>query len=108
MKDSNVVYSIPCENCPKKYIGMITPLLKNRLNGHKYTKNANTALDKHMKDSDHCFAFNNTTILNKDNNFHKLMIKEMIEIRKEKNAVNDRTDIMGLSRIYNNLITTDN
>ncbi|CAG9768384.1 unnamed protein product [Ceutorhynchus assimilis] len=58
------------------------------------TKNANTALDKHMKDSDHCFAFNNTTILYEDKNFHKLMIKEIIEIRKEKNAVND---IMGLN-----------
>lgn len=104
MKNSNVVYSIPCENCPKKYIGMTTQLLKNRLNGHKYTKNATTALDKHLKDTHHSFAFNNTSILNKDENYHKLLIKEMIEIKKEKNAVNDRTDIKGLSQMYNNLI----
>ncbi|MBV2145435.1 MAG: GIY-YIG nuclease family protein, partial [Wolbachia endosymbiont of Pissodes strobi] len=104
MKNSNVVYSIPCENCPSTYIGMTSQLLKNRLNGHKYTKNASTALDKHQKNEKHCFNFNKTQILNKDQNYQKLIIKEMIEIKKDKNAINDRTDIGGLSNIYNNLI----
>ena len=33
MKQSNIVYSIPCGNCPSTYIGMTSQHLKNRLNG---------------------------------------------------------------------------
>ena len=104
MKQSNVIYSVPCGNCSKKYIGMTTQLLKNRLNGHKYTKNTSTALNKHVIETKHEFNYNETKILNKDHNYYKLSIKEMIEIKKDINAVNDRTDIGGLSRIYANLI----
>lgn len=49
------MYSIPCLNCPKKYIGMTIQYFNNKLNGHKYTKNASTALHKHEKDDKHVF-----------------------------------------------------
>ena len=103
-KKSNVIYSIPCLNCPKKYIGMTTQYLENRLNGHKYTKNASTALHKHEKNEKHEFHFNNTKILTQDSNYQKLLIKEMIEIKKDNHVVNDKQDINNLSQIYHNLI----
>jgi hypothetical protein len=103
-KKSNVIYSIPCLNCPKKYIGMTTQYLENRLNGHKYTKNASTALHKHEKNEKHEFDFSNTKILTQDSNYKKLLVKEMIHIKKDNHVVNDKQDINNLSQIYYNLI----
>ena len=104
MKQSNSVYSIPCGNCPSTYIGMTTQLLKNRINGHKYSKNAVTALSKHEKNTKHQFDYNNTKIINKDLNYHRLAIKEMIGIKQDQNSINDRADVGRLGHIYNNLI----
>ncbi|MBV2145566.1 MAG: hypothetical protein KTM48_02415 [Wolbachia endosymbiont of Pissodes strobi] len=103
-KRSNIIYSIPCLNCPNKYIGMTTQLLSNRLNGHKYTKNASTALHKHETTEKHEFNYADTKILDSDDNYHKLIIKEMIQIKKEQNCVNSKKDIDNLSQIYFNLI----
>lgn len=103
-KRSNVIYSIPCLSCPLKYIGMTTQYLENRINGHKYTKNASTALHKHEDKEKHEFDFSNTKILNKDSNYNKLVFKEMIHIKKDKNIVNDKKDIQNLSQIYYSLI----
>lgn len=103
-KRSNLVYSIPCLNCPKKYIGMTTQYLDNRLNGHKYTKNASTALHKHEKNEKHEFDFSNTKIITRERNYQKLVVKEMIHIKKERHVVNDKQDISNLSQIYHNLI----
>lgn len=107
-KKSNVVYSIPCCNCPKKYIGMTTQYLDNRLNGHKYQKNASTALHKHEKNEKHEFDFTKTKILTQDNNYQKLVIKEMINIKKDPHVVNDKQDVNNLSQIYYNLIHSNN
>ena len=85
---------------------MTTQYLQNRINGHKYTKDASTSLHKHQKDTKHEFNFNNTKILDKDNNKNKLAIKEMIHIKKETNSINNKQDIGNLSLIYFNLITT--
>lgn len=103
VKQSNVVYSIPC-SCSKTYIGMTSQLLKNRINGHKYQSGASTALHKHERETSHTFCYNNTKILNKDKNIHKLAIKEMIEIKRDKNSINDRSDVGKLGQIYNSII----
>ncbi|XP_045460449.1 uncharacterized protein LOC123670910 [Harmonia axyridis] len=47
-KKSNVVYSIPCKDCDKQYIGQTSQRLHDRLNAHKYTKNATTELVKNL------------------------------------------------------------
>ena len=83
---------------------LITQYLEIRINGHKYTKNASTALHKHESKEKHELNFSNAKILDKDPNYNKLLFKEMIYIKKEKNIVNDKKDIQNLSQIYNNLI----
>jgi predicted GIY-YIG superfamily endonuclease len=98
LKQSNVVYSIPC-TCSKTYIGMTSQLLKNRLNGHKYQSGASTALQKHERETSHTFCYDNTKILNKDKNLQKLAIKEMIEVKRDKNSINDRSDVGKLGQI---------
>ena len=101
---SNVIYSIPCLNCPKKYIGMTTQYLDSRLNVHKYTKKTSTALHKHEKNEKHKFDFSNTKILTQDRNYQKLLVKKMIQIKRDNLVVNNKQDINNLSQIYYNLI----
>ena len=52
----------------------------------------------------HNFEFNNVQIFDYETNFKKMNIKEMIHIKRTKNAINFRTDTDNLSCIYNNLI----
>lgn len=82
---------------------MTSQLLKNRINGHKYSNTNNTALNKHKNDLAHNFNFSNTKILAYETNLNKRTFKEMIYIKKDNKAINDRTDIKNLSKIYNNL-----
>ena len=103
-KISNIIYSIQCLNCLKTYIGLTTQLLENRINGHKYTKNATTALHKHEHTEKYEFDFKNAKVRNQDSNYKKLIVKEMIHIKKDSNTVNDKKDIKNVSQIYCNLL----
>ena len=66
--------------------------------------NEPTALCRHSKDLNHHFDFNNVTVLDYETNYHKRLIKEMINIKKEQNAINYRADIQNLSIFYNNVL----
>lgn len=103
-KTTHTVYEIPCNNCQNIYIGQSQQYLKKRIDSHKYTKNASTALSKHSQKTGHKFNFQNTKILTIEPNYNKRIIKEMIMIQKKGNTVNDRSEIEGLSRIYRPLI----
>ena len=83
---------------------MTTQYLNSRLNGHKYQKNASTALHKHESETQHDFNFTDTQIVDQDKNYNKLKVKEMIHIKKEKNCVNNKKDIDNLSQMYFNLL----
>lgn len=98
-KQTHVVYRIPCKDCDKLYIGQTTQHLDERLNGHKFQKNV-TALKKHIHNTGHSFDFDQTSILNKETNNNARSILEMIQIKKHKNAINDKKEIGSLSNVY--------
>ena len=102
-KTSHVVYKIPCNDCSKVYIGETKQYLEERIKGHKYANNL-TALKKHTLNANHTFNFDNTEILEKEHNTKARCILEMIQIKTHTNAVNDKTDINNLSKIYNLII----
>lgn len=106
-KQTNTIYKIPCIDCEKCYVGQSNQWISNRLRGHRYnildTNSKSTALKKHHLETGHLFDLKNTEILSKEPHLKKRLIKEMIYIKKE-NTVNDRTDINGLSKVYNNII----
>ena len=82
-------------------------IFKKRVYSHKYSIQCNyesTALSKHSKELNHHFDFNNVRILDKESNYQKRLIKEMINIKKEKNSINFRTDIQNLSILYNGIL----
>lgn len=103
----NTVYKINCQQCNSNYIGQSKQQLKKRVYQHEYSvknKIISTALSEHHIETGHNFDFKNVSILKQENNYHKRLLTEMIEIKKEKNAVNFRTDTHNLSTIYHTLL----
>lgn len=108
--NSNVVYSIPCFNCNKQYIGQTSQLLINRIKQHRYDcnvtnqhKKEKTALAQHHFTEGHLFNFDNTKILHKESNKYKRNISEMVFINNTNN-VNYNTDVNNLNKIYNSIL----
>jgi len=107
---SGLVYKIPCHNCPKCYVGSTKQYLKNRVYQHSYdcreynrNKPEKTALAQHHFSTGHSFNFDEVSILDRENNYFKRCLGEMICITLN-NSVNNRTDVQGLSVQYTNLL----
>ena len=104
MKQTHVVYKIPCNNCDKAYIGQTSQYLQERLKAHKYAKTASTALTKHKLETYHDFNYHETSILTVEHNSFKRNILEMIHINLDNNALNNKSEINNLSKIYQTLL----
>lgn len=79
MDKSNVVYRIPCRNCPAAYIGQTSRTLKARLTSHKSdyrTGNNTCALADHMRNTNHQMNFEETKILDIDTSSTRRCFKE--------------------------------
>lgn len=103
-KKTHTIYQVSCNDCPSVYIGQSSQYLQNRLNGHRYDKKNKTALSNHELALSHKFNFQETKILKIEPNQRKREFLEMIYIKKNENAINDKTDIKNLSKIYHNLL----
>ncbi|KAI4473653.1 hypothetical protein M0804_015250 [Polistes exclamans] len=75
LEQSNLVYKIPCE-CDKCYIGQTKQKLKKSLEQHKNDckptnaqKNNTTALAEHHFKTGHEFKFEETAILDREDNW---------------------------------------
>ncbi|KAI4481669.1 hypothetical protein M0804_009190 [Polistes exclamans] len=109
LEQSNLVYKIPCV-CDKCYIGQTKQKLKKRLEQHKNDcksinaqKSNITALAEHHFITGHNFKFDETDILDKEDNWYKRNISEMYHITNN-NTVNYRTDTNNLNNIYNEIL----
>ncbi|KAI4476044.1 hypothetical protein M0804_013913 [Polistes exclamans] len=109
LEQSNLVYKIPCV-CDKCYIGQTKQKLKKRLEQHKNDckpinaqKSNITALAEHHFSTGHNFKFDETNILDKEDNWYKRNISEMYHITNN-NTVNYRTDTNNLNNIYNEIL----
>ena len=103
MKQTHLVYKIPCLNCNSSYIGQTSQYLTERIKAHKYAKSASTALTKHKIETDHNFNFSETSILATEQNTFKRNILEMIHINLDKDCINSKSEINNLSKIYQTL-----
>lgn len=61
-------------------------------------------INEHMREYNHKFNFENTKILDKENNWHKRLISEMINIKLQDNAINIKEDTQNLNAYYNQII----
>jgi len=106
--NSGVVYKISCMGCRGVYVGETKQLLKKRIYSHRYDirhlEKDSTALAKHVKDSNHNVDLdNNISILVKEKNCNRRKIREVIEIMKEKHAINFKTDNTEMYTFYSHI-----
>jgi len=110
--NSNLIYKINCKDCDLGYIGQTKQYLHKRVYQHKYdckltniNKTDKTALASHHFELQHYFDFDNVEILDKEPNYFKRNLSEMIQIciNKDK-CVNFRTDTENLSSLYKGII----
>lgn len=107
---SNVIYSIPCRNCEQVYIGQTSTWLKTRISTHKSdinTKKERCALSLHINKNKHTANFDNVKIIRSVKNKKSREFLEMVEISKNNNAMNFRSDISGLSSMYAFLLSME-
>lgn len=108
---SNVIYQINCKNCTGTYVGQTSQWLKARISLHKsdITKGYDRcALTGHVKQHSHDMDFENVKILAKEKLYKKRLVLEMININKQEDPINKKTDTQGLSGIYTYLLTYPN
>ncbi|KAK9882602.1 hypothetical protein WA026_022230 [Henosepilachna vigintioctopunctata] len=110
LNQSQVVYEIPCCDCELVYVGQTTTTLSQRITLHRSnirTSKQNCALTKHCLDNGHHPDYNSVKILDKENNTKRRLFLEMVRIYQNKNSMNSRRDIDGLSSIFSYLIDYD-
>lgn len=106
---SDLVYKILC-SCGKSYVGQTRQYLFKRLYQHRYSceekfrsKDDRTALANHHFSTGHNFDFDGVKIVDREGNWFKRNISEMIYICLS-DTVNLRTDTDRLSNVYLGLI----
>jgi len=110
MKQSNVVYKIPCAECSTCYIGQTSRTLKDRITSHKSDVRRDTgtcALAKHIKEVGHQMNYDDTTILDIEKNTFRRLFLEMVRIHQNPDAINSKRDVDNLSNIYTILLEID-
>lgn len=108
---SNVIYSIPCRDCDKIYIGQTSQTIKKRLAIHKSDcklRPERCALANHAVNNKHSINFNEVKVLDKQPNKTKRLFLEMCHIIQNSNTINKKTDIDHLSEIYSYLLSINN
>lgn len=111
LKKSSVVYSIPCSECDRMYVGQTSRVLKDRITSHKSDcrlKKRTCALAEHSIDTGHVPNFVSTKILHQESNSKKRIFLEMAEIYTQPNTLNKNKDVADLSIIYSNLMSLHN
>ena len=104
-RKAGVVYEIPCEECPKTYIGQTVRQLSERLKEHKSTAPSRkpSAVAEHKLDSQHKIAWEATKVLDKDSREYPLQVREAIQIKKKSPELN-RDQGLELPALYSPLL----
>ncbi|XP_055590954.1 uncharacterized protein LOC129743037 [Uranotaenia lowii] len=107
MKQTQVVYAIPCE-CGRVYCGQTSQTIEKRIKNHKYSFKPNastTGLTQHAVENHHTFNYDDVKILEKVSDEGRRKIAETLHIKlRGERAVNIQRDAMEISSIYNALI----
>ena len=92
-KNKNLIYSIPCTDCDKKYIGEASRMKETRINEHKAkvkSLSTDSKIVEHILEHSHNFDFSNTATLALETDWRKRVIKESIMTHRTLGrAIND-------------------
>lgn len=108
---SNVVYSIPCRDCEKVYVGQTGQWLKSRLASHRSEIRNDKrccALSAHANNHSHTVDFDNVKVLDTENQYKTRLFLEMWHINNCDNTMNYKTDMDDLNSIYSYIFKKHN
>ena len=80
--NSNVVYKVQCQDCCEFYIGKTIRRLQQRLKEH--SQEEHSALFRHANEQKHNIDFECPSILARDSNNSRLLVKEALLISQQK------------------------
>lgn len=113
MQQSDLVYSIQCNDCENIYIGQTSQKLCNRMkqhsndynNRHKHRKNKQiTGAVDHALKTNHTFDFSKPSILQKEYHIGKRLTLESLHILSNKNkCTNLNSDLDNLCATYKHI-----
>ena len=105
------VYQIPC-HCGKVYIGQTRRKLKTRLKEHqrdvKYCNHNGSAFVDHLfEPGEHAPLWNETTVLENENNLTKRLTKEALRIHMKRNETINRMDGSAFSTLWDKCLKNE-
>jgi len=110
LNNTNVIYEVQCQGCDSKYIGETKNKLLERLQHHKNNiknRSNTTALSQHSVRTKHEFKFENTKILEKEeNHFKRKFIESAYILLNNPCSINFKTDTQNINNKYNNILNT--
>jgi len=96
LSKNNLVYKISCNDCDVSYVGQTKRQLKTRLNEHnnnlKQDKSKHSIISEHITKYDHSFDWDNMRIMDRESNYFKRIVSEMIHIKEQKSGLNLNSD----------------
>jgi len=102
--NKNVVYRLNCKNCDVSYVGQTKRRLNTRTLEHKKDINKKTGnhsvITEHRMNFNHEFEWENPRILDKETQYYRRLISEMIFIKLQNNSLNLQTDTEVLEHVY--------
>jgi len=106
--NNNVVYRIACNNCDATYVGQSKRQLKTRIKEHRANINLDpdkhSVVSNHVINHNHSFDWQHVTILDRESNYHKRLVSEMIHIKEQINSINLMKDTELLDKAYSNIL----
>jgi len=104
---TNVVYQIDCLDCDATYVGQTKRSLHIRVSEHRNhirrNSTQNSVITEHRLKCEHDFDWDRAKVLDRESNYNKRLISEMIFIKKQIHGLNAQTDTALLNAIYNDL-----
>lgn len=104
--ENHGVYSIPCNDCGKQYVGQTNRRISARVQEHKNSirnKQTTSALFQHFQDTGHTIDFENTKQVACIKHYRTRTIREAIEIEKSGH-LNRRDDAQNIATAWKTLI----
>ena len=106
LHNTHAVYQIKCLTCPDlTYVGETKRQLMDRIKEHKKCTKIESVVSNHMVSTGHQFDWENVRILDREKDFKKRLISEMVHIKIAKNTINRKEDIDNLSHVYNSILS---
>ena len=106
---SNLIYEVPCQNCPFVYIGQTKRDLKSRIKEHqraiKYQRPEKSALCQHSMENDHLIDWSKVKILKVEHDYSKRLFIKSWYIN-EKPQVLNRNDGLSFPAVYRKLLNS--